>query len=950
MELYGELYDCEELLDEYNAEYEDAERHWGGGHMNEDTTAQCAENEAHVKNIEVDIKSNQKNVSTQYLFLYINTFKQKNIKSEKTLYVVNFYDVHMKNDDKNVLDTEKDIVEYCLENVSRGKRRDRGGHDGDSNGDVDSDRASDRDDDAGSTSQRASKYYLFKIYETILKYFPFSFKLWYHYLKDRIELLSRIYYDEKEEYEDVNRVFDQCLLYMYHFKAIYILYIQFLFLQRKVQKIRLIFNLALQNISLNQHEDLWEYQLKYSNKIKNKLINYEYIKRFVTIYPENIVYLFNHYVKYKMCKHALNTFFYMISCDEEENLQLGDKSIYDLYKEMFQLISSRKILENDVLVTLRKNFHIFKRYENVTSIYTLLANSFVYEGRWNKAMDAYEEGILECYTVNDFAVLFEGYIETMKILIELKMRTGEGKEAGSGIEEGSEDRSDSGEGDEARSGPPLGEDTMVDLYMDKINYLLDKRKVFIADIKLKNNQKNVYVWIGKIDAVETAEEKVDLYNRCLKHFEDADYHGRLSDVYISYAYFHYNREEYDKAVNVFNRAVREHNFKTLNEISSVYCSWIEVELLEGNFKQALRIARLAIDLSNGGEGPRRSSMNNYTGANIYEERDSLIGRNRPIMRDNHLGSLNQNFNLLNNVKLACLILDLEINYGTIETSINLFDMLYHKKNITVRMVLSFANYLYENKYFSECFKTYEKALSIFHYPYLYPVYVHYINKYVERYKDKNISYVRELYRQAIYGTDEKTFIPKEFSKIVFLMYASFEENYGFLKRSLSIYKEAVPFLSEPDKVKFYKVFISKVSKSYGVHKAREAFEEAIQTLNDDDAREICLLYIDMEYKLNEYDRVRALYIYTAQFTNPSVHMSFYQDWREFEALHGNEHTFRDMIRIKRSVLSLFSNSRSGSKPLGMLENDDMNGLESTKRKLQEMIDNEEGAQKRVKVG
>ncbi|KJP88707.1 hypothetical protein AK88_01588 [Plasmodium fragile] len=945
MELYGELYDCDELLDEYNADCGDGRSHLGESLMGEDTTAECIENEAHVKNIEVDIKSNQKNISTQYLFLYINTFKQKNIKSDKILYVVNFYDIHMKNDAKNVLETEKDMVEYCLENVSKAKRGDRKGHD-DDDGDADDHHRGDVDTVSG--RQRSNKYYLFKIYETILKYFPFSFKLWYHYLKDRIELLSGVYYDEKEEYEEVNRVFEQCILYMYHFKAFYLLYIQFLYLQRKVQKIRLTFNLALQNVTLNQHEDLWEYQLKYNKKIKSKLINYEYIKRYVTIYPENIVYLFNHYVKYKMCKHALNTFFYIISCDEEENLELGDKSIYDLYKELFDLISSRKVLDNDVVVTLRKNFNTFKRYENVTSIYTLLANSFVYEGRWNKAMDAYEEGILECYTVNDFSVLFEGYIETMKILIELKMRGGDGHE----VRSDSEEDSDGG----MRGRLPSGEDdSMVDLYMDKINYLLDKRKAFIADIKLKNNQKNVYVWLGKVDAVETAEEKVELYNRCLKHFQDGDYSGRLSDVYISYAYFHYNRNEYDKAVNVFNRAVRDDNFKTLNEISSVYCSWIEVELLEGNFKKALRIARLVIDLSNdvggGGSGSRRRGrMMNFTGEGIYEESESLSGRNILMIRDDHVGNLNQNFSLLNNIKLACLVLDLEINYGTIETCINLFDLLYHKKIITVRMVLSFANYLYENKYFYECFKTYEKAISIFHYPYLYPVYVHYINKYVERYKDKNISYVRELYKQAIYGVDEKTFIPKEFAKIIFLMYASFEENYGFLKRSLSIYKEAVPFLPEPDKIKFYKLFISKVSKSYGVHKAREAFEEAIQTLKDDDAREICLLYIDMEYKLNEYQRVRALYIYTAQFTNPSVHVSFYQDWREFEALHGNEHTFRDMIRIKRSVLSLFSNSRSGNKPLGMLENDDVNGLESTKIKLQEMIDNEENAQKKVKVG
>ncbi|GAW83734.1 pre-mRNA-splicing factor SYF1 [Plasmodium gonderi] len=940
MDLYGEMYNCDELLDEFIEEssneehYEDEtfnptwKKSMNGikNPLNDDMIN--LENEAHVKNIQIDLKSNQQNVSTQYLFLYINTFKEKNIKRCSSLYVLNFYDVHMKNDDKNVLDTDKDFVHHCQTNILREECVRRGESRSGQGRNYGEDEV---DEEEARRNERMNKIYLFKIYETILKHFPFSFKLWYHYLKDRIEMLHDIYYDNKEEYEETNRVFDTCLLYMYHFKGIYIMYIQFLFIQRKIQKIRFLFNLAVQNICLNQHEDLWDYQLRYNEKIASKLINYEYVKRYVTIYPEKIIHLFNHYLKYKMCRHALSTFFYILSCDEEENLELGNNiTKYDLYKEIFHLISSRKRLNNDIMVTLKKNSDIFKRYENVTSIYILLANTFVYEGRWNKAMDAYEEGISECYTVNDFTTLFEGYIEMMKILIQLKMRK-EGKVGNSSCITNCQSQ--------------MNHYHMIDLYMDKINYLLDKRKIFIADIKLKNNQKNVYIWLSKIDVVDNDREKIDLYNKCLKYFEENDYVGRLSDVYISYAYFYYNNNAYEKSVQVFNRAIRDKNFKTLNEIASIFCSWIEIELLENNSKQALNISRLCIDI---GKGDRRKKwkMTNDSHQN------SLPTEMKTDMKNiNHddVTILNANFNLLNNIKLSCLILDMELNYGTIETSINLFDLLYHSKNITVKMVLSFANYLYEHKYYNECFKTYEKAISIFQYPYLYPIYVHYIRKYVDRYKDKNIAYVRELFKQAIYGIDNRTYLPKEFAKFIFLMYAQFEHNYGFLKKSLSIYKEAIPFLPEQDKIKFYKLFISKVSKSYGVHKAREAFEEAIQTLKDDDAREICLSYIDMEYKLNEYERVRALYIYTAQFTNPSVHATFYQDWREFEALYGNEHTFRDMIRIKRSVLSLFSNSRITNKPVEKFENSEMGGIENTKRKLKEIIENEENTQKKMKM-
>uniref|UniRef100_A0A8C9GMN6 Pre-mRNA-splicing factor SYF1-like n=1 Tax=Piliocolobus tephrosceles TaxID=591936 RepID=A0A8C9GMN6_9PRIM len=474
--------------------------------------------------------------------------------------------------------------------------------------------------------------------------------------------------------------------------------------------------------------------------------------------------------------------------------------------------------------------------------------------------------------------------------------------------------------------------------MDKINYLLDERKIYIADIKLKNNKKNVYIWLSKIDAIENKFEKIHFYNKCLKYFKNNEYIGRLSDIYISYAYYCYNNNEYEEAVKIFYNAIKEKSCKSINEVANIFCSWIELELLQKNYKEALNVARSSIDMKKWNERSRDkmhrmlgNSSNNNMAVILHDQ-----SNNKNIYNNMFI-----NFNLLKSIKLVSLVLDMEMNYGTIETTINIFDLLYHSKSITVKMVLTLSNYLYEHKYFNESFKVYEKAISIFHYPYVYPIYVTYINKYIERYKDKNIPYVRELFNQAIYGIDNQTYIPKKFAKSIFLMYANFEEKYGFLKKSLTIYKEAIPFLEQTDQIKFYKIFISKVSKAYGIHKSREAFEEAIQTLNDDDAREMCLLYIDMEYKLNEYDRVRSLYVYTAQFTNPLSHSTFYQNWREFEVVHGNEHTFREMIRIKRSVMNIFRNS---SQPIKISEEGDttsMSGIEIAKRKLKEIIENEE---------
>jgi pre-mRNA-splicing factor SYF1 len=44
----------------------------------------------------------------------------------------------------------------------------------------------------------------------------------------------------------------------------------------------------------------------------------------------------------------------------------------------------------------------------------------------------------------------------------------------------------------------------------------------------------------------------------------------------------------------------------------------------------------------------------------------------------------------------------------------------------------------------------------------------------------------------------------------------------------------------------------------------------------------------------------------AQFADPRRDPAYWLRWREFEEAHGNEDTFRDMLRVKRSVETAFA--------------------------------------------
>lgn len=69
---------------------------------------------------------------------------------------------------------------------------------------------------------------------------------------------------------------------------------------------------------------------------------------------------------------------------------------------------------------------------------------------------------------------------------------------------------------------------------------------------------------------------------------------------------------------------------------------------------------------------------------------------------------------------------------------------------------------------------------------------------------------------------------------------------------------------------------------------------------------MCIRFADMETKLGEIDRARAIYAHCSQICDPRVTSEFWQIWKEFEVRHGNEDTMREMLRIKRSVQAMYN--------------------------------------------
>ena len=68
----------------------------------------------------------------------------------------------------------------------------------------------------------------------------------------------------------------------------------------------------------------------------------------------------------------------------------------------------------------------------------------------------------------------------------------------------------------------------------------------------------------------------------------------------------------------------------------------------------------------------------------------------------------------------------------------------------------------------------------------------------------------------------------------------------------------------------YNIYIKRAAEIYGVTKTREIYQKAIDDLPDDQTREMCLRFAELERKLGEVDRARAIYSHCSQICDPRV--------------------------------------------------------------------------------
>ncbi|KAI7207745.1 Pre-mRNA-splicing factor, partial [Hortaea werneckii] len=204
----------------------------------------------------------------------------------------------------------------------------------------------------------------------------------------------------------------------------------------------------------------------------------------------------------------------------------------------------------------------------------------------------------------------------------------------------------------------------------------------------------------------------------------------------------------------------------------------------------------------------------------------------------------------------------------------------------------------ENGYHEDSFKIYERGLDLFSYPVAFELWNLYLTKAVDR--KISIERLRDLFEQSLEEC------PPRFAKTLYLMYGALEEERGLARHAMRIYERATRAVSDEDRTEMFEFYITKSASNFGLTSTRPIYERAIAALPDKEAGKMCVKFAEMERRLGEIDRARAIYGHASQFCDPRVEHEFWRKWEAFEVAHGNEDTFKEMLRIKRSVQAQFN--------------------------------------------
>ncbi|KAK0357167.1 pre-mRNA-splicing factor syf1 [Friedmanniomyces endolithicus] len=683
---------------------------------------------------------------------------------------------------------------------------------------------------------------------------PRSYKIWKIYLELRTKhLKGRNPARHRAEFQKVNALFERALVLLNKMPRIWEMYLSFLCQQPLVTFTRRTFDRALRALPLTQHHRIWVLYRPFANSAGGET-SIKVWRRYMQIHPEDMEDFIELLVRERKYTEAVQRYIDILNNPRFKSKEA--KGPFQLWTEMLEtLIDHARAIPNPVPMldavdkVIRSGLQRFPDQRGI--LWLGLARYYINRGAYERARDVFEEGITTVMTVRDFSVVFDTYAEAEEALISIKL-------------EDSATRQRKGRVDE-------NADLDLDIRMMRFEQLMDRRPFLVNDVLLRQNPHNVNEWQKRVALWgENAQMVVQTYTDAIAAINPKKAVGRFHDLWTNYAKFYEAGGDLRNSRIILEKAVKV-PYKSVSELAEMWTEWAELELRNENFDQAVNIMATAT------KAPKRSTVDYF---------DETLSPQQRVHKS---------------WKIWSFYVDLVESVSTLDETKKVYERIFELKIATPQTVVNYANLLEEAGYHEDSFKIYERGLDLFSYPVAFELWNLYLTKAVDR--KISIERLRDLFEQAVEDC------PPTFAKTLYLMYGALEEERGLARHAMRIYERATRAVADADRSEMFEFYITKSTSNFGLTSTRSIYERAIAALPDKEAATMCVKFAEMERRLGEVDRARAIYGHASQFCDPRVEGQaavFWKKWEGFEVACGNEETFKEMLRVKRSVLARFN--------------------------------------------
>ena len=682
------------------------------------------------------------------------------------------------------------------------------------------------------------------LYERALKYLPGSYKLWRSYLTERrAQIVGRR--PDDPAIEAVIRAHERALVYMHKMPRLWEDYLAFLMEQPRLHATRHAFDRALRALPITQHERIWRPYLEFAKACPVPETAVRIYRRYLRFEPDGVEEYIDFLLSIGRVSEAASKLAELLN--REHVVSVRGKSRHALWMELCDLVCKhpKEVAGLRVEPMIRAGLRTFT--DEAGHLWCALADYFIRQGAFEQARDVYEEAIASVLTVRDFSMAFDAYAQYEESLLTARL------EAYGEAELSDEQQLD------------------VDMRLARLERLMERRPELLSSVLLRQNPHNVHEWLKRAELFEASPARVvQTYAAAVKTVEPSKALGKPHTLWLAFATYYEGHADLKNARLILRKATAV-PYRTVDDLAAVWIAWAEMELRHKHYAAA------------------REALREATAVPPSARRGVPVDEAAPVQARLH-----------RHTKLWAFYCDLQESLGTFDEAKATYEAMLSLKIVTPQLVLNFGAFLEERKHFEDAFQAYERGVALFKFPHVLPIWSVYLHKFVARYGRAKLERARDLFEQALDGCPPADAAP------LFLLYAKLEEEHGLVRNAMAVYQRAVDTVSVEGRLEMYNMYIARAAEFFGVTKTRDIYEAAINALPSKLVPPMCERYANLERKLGEIDRARAIYVHGAQQVDPaSEGDTFWTTWHDFEVAHGNEDTFREMLRIKRAVRAVY---------------------------------------------